>query len=257
MSGRWPKQDEEPPARLTGAFGSLEDTFREAGEQKEAARTAGERQPVTKRSTGRGIGRRWLGPVIGAITAFGVVGGGVAISTGVFTGHGGSVGAGPKPPKDTRHAPGDAYRGDAVAADPARPSVRWGIGVYPSQNGRDTCLLAGRVRGQALSAEQNGRFSSLSNDAPGQCDDVDERHAIFTTRSYFNATGDRTLLYGLVDRTVTSLRLGPPGALKDLDVANDGTFIVVAEGPFGLRDQQFEIATVSGIQRHTLQPTRR
>lgn len=254
MSRRWRERDEEPPARLTGAFGNLEDTFREAGKQKEAARAAGARQPAAGRSAGRGIGRRWLGPVIGAITAFGVVGGGVAISTGVFTGDGGSVGAGPQPPEETRHAPGDAYRGDAVAVDPMRPTLRWGIGVYPSQNGRDTCLLAGRVRGQGLSAEQNGRFSSLSNDAPGLCGDLDERHAIFTTRSYFNATGDRALLYGLVDRTVTSLRLGPPGALKDLDVANDGTFIVVAKGPLGFRGQQFEITSATGVERNTLQP---
>lgn len=257
MSRRWRKQNEGPPARLTGAFGNLEDTFREAGEQKEAARTAVERRPGTRRSTGRGRGRRWLGPAIGTIAAFSVLGGGVAISTGVFTGNGGSAGSGPTPPDEIRHAPGDAYRGNAVAEDPTRPAVHWGVGVYPSQNGRDTCLLAGRVRGQNLSAEQNGRFSSLSKDAPGLCDDIDERHVIFMTRSYFNATGDRALLYGLVDRTVTSLRLGSSGALKDLDVANDGTFIVVAEGPFGLRDQQFEIATADGIQRHTLQPTRR
>jgi hypothetical protein len=200
------------------------------------------------------MGRRWLGPVIGAIAAFGIVGGGVAISTGVFTGDGGSVGAGPKPPEETRHAPGDAYRGNAVTVDPTKPTVRWGIGVYPSQNGRDTCLLAGRVRGQGLSAEQSGRFSSLSNDAPGLCGDIDERHAIFTTRSYYSATGDRALLYGLVDRSVTSLRLGRSGALKQLDVANDGTFIVVAEGPYGLRGQQFEVTSAAGISRHALQP---
>jgi hypothetical protein len=256
MSGRSRRSDEEPSSRLTGAFGSLEDTFREAGEQMEAARTAGERQPRPKRSVRRGVGRRWLGPVIGAITAFGVVGAGVAISTGVFTGHGRSAGSGPKPPDDIRHAPGDAYRGNAVAADPADPTLRWGVGVYPSQNGRDTCLLAGRIRGQDLGAEQNGRFSSLSKDAPGLCDDIDERHAIFATRSYFNATGDRALLYGLVDRTVTSLRFGSPGALKGVDVANDGTFIVVVAGSHGFRGQQFEITTSTGVERHTLQPAR-
>ena len=111
--------------------------------------------------------------------------------------------------------------------------------------------------GKALGVEQDGRFTSLSKDAPGICDDLDVRHAIFNTRSYFSATGDRALLYGLVDRTVTSLRLGSPGALKDLDVANDGTFIVVADGSHGFRDQQFEIAAASGIQRYTLQPDRR
>lgn len=257
MSGRSRRSDEEPSSRLTGAFGSLEDTFREAGEQKEAARTAGQDRPGSKRSAGRGLGRRWLGPVVGAITAFGVVGAGVAISTGVFTGHGRSAGSGPKPPDDIRHAPGDAYRGNAVAADPTSPTLRWGVGVYPSQNGRDTCLLAGRVRAQGLGAEQDGRFSSLRRDAPGLCDDIDERHAIFATRSYFNATGDRALLYGLVDRTVTSLRLGFPGALKELDVATDGTFIVVAVGSHGLRDQQFEITSATGAERYTLQPARR
>ena len=256
MSGRSRRPDEEPPSRLTGAFASLEETFREAGERKEAALSTGERKPRSKRSLERGLGRRWLGPVVGAITAFGIVGAGVAISTDVFTADGGSGGSGPKPPSETLHAPGDAYRGNAVAVDPTRPALRWGIGVYPSRNGRDTCLLAGRVRGQGLGAEKDGRFSSLSKDASGICDDIDARHAIFATRSYFNATGDRALLYGLVDRTVTSLRLGLPTALKELDIASDGTFIVVAEGPYGFRDQQFEITSANGVERHTLQPAR-
>lgn len=257
MSGRSQRPDQEPPSRLTGAFGSLEDAFREAGEREEAARSTGVRQPRSKRSPKRVRGRHWLGPVVGAITAFGVAGAGVAISTGVFTGDGGSVGSGPKPPDDIRHAPGDAYRGNAVAVDPTSPAMRWGIGVYPSRNGHDTCLLAGRVRGQGLGAEKDGRFSSLSKDASGICDDIDARHAIFTTRSYFNATGDRALLYGLVDRTVTTLRLGVPGALKELDVATDGTFIVVAAGSHGLRGQQFEITSAAGVERYMLQPASR
>jgi hypothetical protein len=257
VSKRSPRPDDGSPARLTGAFGSLEETFREAGEQKEAARRAGERQPATRRDVGRSVGRQWLGPVIGAITAFGVVGAGVAISTDVFLADGGSTGSDPDPPAETRHAPGDAYRGNALAVDPAKPRVRWGVGVYPSQNGRDTCLLAGRVRGQALGVEQDGRFTTLSKDAPGSCANLDAAHAIFKTRSYFNATGDRALLFGLVDRTVTSLRLGSPGALKDLEVASDGTFIVVADGSHGLRGQQFEITSAAGVERHTLQPDRR
>lgn len=256
MSGHRQKPDEEPSSRLTGAFGSLEDAFREAGERTEAARSTGDRQSRSKRSPERGLGRRWLGPVLGAIAAFGVVGAGVAISTDVFTADGGSAGPGPKPPEETLHAPGDAYRGNAEAVDPTRPTVRWGIGVYPSRNGRDTCLLAGRIRGQALGAEQDGRFTSLSKDAPGLCGDVDLEHAVFTTRSYFNATGDRALLYGLVDRAVTSLRLGMPGALQKLEVATDGTFIAVADGSHGFRGQQFEITTTAGVKRYTLQPDR-
>ena len=254
MSRRSQMPDDDPPARLTGAFGSLEDTFREAGEREEAARVSEGRQPRSKRSREHGRGRRWLGPAVGAITAFCVVGAGAAIGTDVFLGDGGSTGSDAEPPAETRHAPGDAYRGNAVAIDPTRPALRWGVGVYPSNNGRDTCLLAGRVRGQALGVEQDGRFTSLSKDALGVCDDIDVGHIVFTTRSYFNATGDRALLYGLVDRTVTSLRLGLPGALKNLDVASDGTFIVVASGSHGLRGQQFEINAASGVRRYMLQP---
>jgi hypothetical protein len=254
VSGRSRRPDEEPPSRLSGAFGSLEDTFREAGEQKEAARNAAERETRTRRFPGRGHGRRWLGPVVGAITAFGVVGAGVAISTDVFTADGGSAGPDPKPPVDTRHAHGDAYRGDAIAVDPERPAVRWGVGVYPSREDRRTCVIAGRVRGDGLGVEQDGRFTGLSRDVPGFCDYIDNRHTIFTTRSYFKATGDRTLLYGYADRTVKSMRLGLPGALKELDIASDGTFIVVAEGSHALRDQQFVIVGTAGTERYTLQP---
>jgi hypothetical protein len=254
MSRRSRRPDEEHPVKLTGAFGSLEDTFREAGIRKETARDVGERQSGTLRSPGRGFRRRWLGPVLGAITGFGVVGAGVAISTDVFTADGGSAHLDPKPPSETRHAPGDAYRGDAVAVDPQRPAVRWGVGVYPGRHDRRTCVIAGRVRGEGLGVEQDGRFTGLSRDVPGYCDYVDGRHTIFTTRSYFKAAGDRTLLYGYADRTVRSMRLGLPGALKELDIASDGTFIVVAEGPYALRGQQLLIAGTAGNERYTLQP---
>jgi hypothetical protein len=254
MRRRSRKPDEEQPVRLTGAFGRLEDTFREAGAKKDQERELHEQRLGARQPVRAGLGRRALGPVVGTVAAFGVVGAGVAISTDFFAADGGSVGAGPKPPAETRHAPGDAYRGNAIAVDPSIPALRWGVGVYPSQNGRDTCLLAGRVRGQALGVEQDGRFTRLSKDAAGFCDDIDVRHVIFTTRSYLNATGDRTLLYGLADRTVTSLRFGPPGALKALDVASDGTFIVVASGTNALRDQQFEVIGTTGTERYTLQP---
>ena len=56
---------------------------------------------------------------------------------------------------------------------------------------------------------------------------------------------------------MTSIAPWLPGALKELDVASDGTFIVVAEGPNALRDQQFEITGTSGTERYTLQPERR
>ncbi|HEX5923490.1 MAG TPA: hypothetical protein VFY45_06635 [Baekduia sp.] len=254
MKRRSRKPEDERPIRLTGAFGRLEDTFREAGAKQDQERKLQEQRLGAKRSTREGLGRRALGPVVGTVAAFCVAGAGVAISTDIFSADHGSVSSGPKPPDETRHAPGDAYRGNALAADPLRPALHWGVGVYPSQNGRDTCLLAGRVRGKGLGVEQDGRFTSLNKDAPGLCDDIDARHAIFTTRTYFNATGGRTLLYGLVDRTVTSLRLGPPGALKELDVASDGTFIVVALGTNALRDQQFEITGATGAERYTLQP---
>lgn len=254
MKRRSRKPEDERPIRLTGAFGRLEDSFREAGAKQDQERKLQEQRLGAGRPDREGLGRRVLGPAVGMVAAFCVVGAGVAISTDFFAADDGSVGSGPKPPSETRHAPGDAYRGNAIAVDPTRPGLEWGVGVYPSQNGRDTCLLAGRVRGQALGVEQDGRFTRLSKDAPGSCGDVDTRHAIFSTRSYFNATGDRTLLYGLVDRTVTSLRLGPPGALKELEVASDGTFIVVVSGTNALRDQQFEITGASGTERYTLQP---
>jgi hypothetical protein len=241
--------------RLTGAFGSLEDAFRAAGATQEQEREVREKRLSPGRPAREGLGRRVLGPVAGTLAAFCVVGAGVAISTDILDG--GSAGPGPEPPSETRHAPGDAYRGNAVAVDPTRPALRWGVGVYPSGNGRDTCLLAGRVRDRALGVERDGRFASLNQDAPGICDDIDKRHAIFSTRSYFNPTGDRALLYGLVDRTVTSLRLGSPGALEELNIASDGTFIVVAAGSHGLRGQQLEITSATGVERYTLQPARR
>jgi hypothetical protein len=248
------KPDEEHPVQLTGAFARLEDTFREAGAKKEQERGLREHQAVVGRPIRERLGRRWLGPAIGAMAAFGVVGAGVAISTDIFTADDRSAGSGSRPPVETRHAPGDAYRGNAVAGDPKRSTVRWGVGVYPSRHDRRTCVVAGRVRGQGLGIEQAGRFKGLSRDFPGYCDFVDGRHTIFTTRSYFKATGDRTLLYGYADRTVESIRLGLPSALKELDIANDGTFIVVAEGPNALRGQQLVIVGTTGTERYTLQP---
>lgn len=254
MSRRSRKPDDQQPVRLTGAFGRLEDTFREAGAKMEQERKLSEQRIVAERSTRDGLGRRALGPVVGMVAGFCVVGAGVAISTDLFTADGGSAGSGPRAPSETRHAPGDAYRGEAMVVDPKRPAVRWGVGVYPSRHDRRTCVIAGRVRGPGLGVEQNGRFTGLSRDVPGFCDYVDSRHAIFTTRSYFKVSGNRTLLYGYADRTVKSMRLGLPGALKELDIASDGTFIIVAAGPHALRGQQLLVVGTAGTERYTLQP---
>jgi hypothetical protein len=250
---------DDPPVNLTGAFGDLERVFREAGEKKEEERqrSVSEQEFRGRRPSRRGFGRHLVGRVAATVFGFCLLGGGLAVGTGVFTSDDGTRGSGGGVPPETRHARGDAFRGLAVSADPTRHGQNWGVGVYPSANGHDTCVLAGTVRGAVLGMTHDGKFAGLDNTFVGQCDDVDRQHVVFTTRNYFSATGSRTLLYGYADRSVTALKVGPRNALKRLRVANDGTFLVVRTNPNALRGQLLEVDRGQLAASFTLQPERR
>jgi hypothetical protein len=218
---------EHPAAR------SLEVAFRRLGEERSPQRSS-RRPRVVRRAS------------VAAVGAVLVVAAG-ATGTKVFLADGGSVGSAGRYPADWRPAPANRHLAQATVRDPVDP-IPWGMRVYTGSRGA-TCLLVGRVAGARLGIVQDGRFAELASGAPGTCDDLGRRHAFFGLRDYGErtATGGRTVLYGIADRTISTVTLTTPSATpRPLAIAPDGTFIMVLKGPNTLRHAQLVLRGTHG-----------
>lgn len=203
---------------------ALEASFRTLGEERKRDR-ANARQPW------RHVSRRLPRAAFAALTGLMLVAV-AATGTKVFLGDGGEL------PADSagvqgRLAPAPAYRqlAQATARDPLdhRP---WGLRTFKSAGG-GTCLALGRVVGARLGVVHVGQFKELPTRKGGVCGPLATKHLVMSSRVYSDSAiaGGRTVLYGIVDRSITHLSLQPStGRGAAVSIAPDGTFVVVRTG---------------------------
>jgi hypothetical protein len=203
---------------------ALEDSFRTLGEERRRDQ-ANVRQPWD--SVSRGLPRAAVAALTGLLLIAVA-----ATGTKVFLGDGGEL------PSDSagvkgRLAPAPAYRqlAQATARDPIdhRP---WGLRTFKSAGG-GTCLALGRVVGTRLGVVRVGQFKELPTRKGGVCGPLATQHLVMSSRAYSDSAiaGGRTVLYGIVDRSITSLSLQPStGRGAAVPIAPDGTFVVVRTG---------------------------
>jgi hypothetical protein len=219
---------------------ALEESFRALGEER-----AQEQQQA--RRARRRMPRRASRVVIIALTALLLVAV-VATGTKVFLGDGGTVS--PDPKGLTGHlSPAPAYRQLALATAPD-PVQRqpWGLRLFKSANG-DTCLALGRVVSGRLGIVRDGRFQELPARTSGMCSPLEDRHIVMASRIFSDSAvaGGRGVLFGIVDRTVTRLRLrSARGTWSPLSVKADGTFLVVRKGRRPFRQTQLVVDGSTG-----------
>lgn len=199
---------------------ALEDSFRTLGEQRARARRPPRR---ASRSAPRVVAIALTSLLVAAVAATG---------TKVFLGDGGVLDSNAND-LDGRVAPAPAYRqlAQASARDPLDHRA-WGIRTFKSAGG-EICLALGRIVGKRLGAVRVGQFKELPVRASGVCGPLERQHMVMTSRVYFDSAidGGRTVLYGIVDRSITKLGLASAsGRDSAVPIAPDGTFIVVRTG---------------------------
>lgn len=178
-----------------------------------------------------------------------------AVATRDHTGDGGTLHADPTPSRET---PAGRELALAVAPDPIDPASHgfpWGLRLR--HVGTQTCAVAGRLAPDGrIGLVQSGQFIAYGEDVNGSiCADVDEHHALVVVRGYGSPSGiERTLLFGSVDRTVTSLHLERPAGRRDVPIANDGSFIVAYPGPQALHDATLVVTSGTATARRPLGP---
>jgi hypothetical protein len=224
---------------------------RSTHELYEQFRHAGARKAKLDRAVRR---RRWIqhvpGPVLGAVLAFLVVGSGIAVGTKVFAGDDGSTLHGDKgAPGSVRAAPADRRLARAWVQDPSAGGVRWGMLIYQNTHG-DTCVAAGRLVGRHVGRVSGGRFAAYAASPAGaQCPAPTHDPLLLMQRHYRLGDQARTLIYGVADRTVTTLRL--LGATGPVPIAPDGSFLIVGIGDHAFLNRRLRItrgATTSDIR---------
>jgi hypothetical protein len=179
-----------------------------------------------------------------------------ATGTKVFLGDGGTLGS-DADGLGGRLTPAPSYRqlAQAVAADPVDHRA-WGLRTFKSAGG-ETCLALGRIVGNRLGVVRVGQFRALPARTSGVCGPLSRQHLVMSSRHYFDAAiaGGRTVLYGIVDRTVTRLVLQrPAGASTPLAIAADGTFIVVRTGTAAFARDRLVAEGSAGRQVRSFDP---
>ncbi len=225
---------EIPPEHT--ALKALEETFRAAGEEKERLRRL-ERRRTRRRA------------MLATVAAIAAASGSVAIATNVFDSNDSPVQAGDAATGELSRVPADRRPALATVADPV-DRHRWGVRIYQGRTG-ETCAVAGRVLRGRLGAIQNGRFRELPAGAPGQCTDLAAEHALVTVRNYgagATAGAARTVVYGIVDRTVSAVRIGRKAPGRQIPVAADGTFVYAMQGAGVLTGQQAFVTGADGVR---------
>lgn len=145
--------------------------------------------------------------------------------------------------------PAPSYRqlAAASAADPVADQP-WGLRLFKNANG-DTCLTLGRVVGSRLGVVRQGQFKELPARATGMCAALEDRHVVMAVRDFTDSVvaGGRGVLYGIVDRTVTNLKLrAADGSWTPVPVKADGTFVVVRRGWKAFRKTQLVVESSTG-----------
>jgi hypothetical protein len=140
----------------------------------------------------------------------------------------------PRPlPPDRRRAVEDARLSPVQVPDPAG-GLPWGARTYTSVRG-GACVVVGRVRQGRVGVLVGRRFSPLPRAAQGACAPDADDHIAFSVRLYPGPDAGRSVVYGVVDRAVTSMSLRRLGRFSPVEIAPDGVFLVVRAGTTALR----------------------
>jgi hypothetical protein len=149
-------------------------------------------------------------------------------------------------------APGDARLSPVRVPDPVE-GPPWGARTYTSRLGLP-CIYVGRVQAGRLGLVRDGRFAPYTGRVGGQCATEPDQHLTFSVRRSSEPDGGRSLVYGLVDRTVTSVALLRGVRRETLPIAPDGVFLHVSAGAEALRGAQLETVVAGRVRRTALLP---
>jgi hypothetical protein len=228
---------------------------RSSHELYEQFRIAGERKARIERQVRRRTWVRYVpGPVVGALLAFLVVGSGIAVGTKVFTSDDAPIKHDSGVSTDAQRVPGDRRVADAVAVDPAARGARWGMRISINNKGA-TCAAAGRRFDDRVGRVIAGTFREYPDDVVNGCADLSTAHVIVALRGDAVDTAHRTLLFGVVDRTVTGLAVVRANQDEPVAIAPDGTYLVVRPSDRAFADTQLRITRGPTTKTITLQPS--
>lgn len=198
----------------------VRDEHRAADELAEHFRRLGRERARGRRRRGRTAGLATVAAVLSASA--------VAGATGLFGGTGPEVETTPDLGPGLSRVPADERVAQATVVDPSG-GLPWGVRVYTSRRA-ETCVVTGRVRDGRLGRLSDSRFRPLPAEQPGFCADLAEQGLVATVRVYGADYGERSVLYGIVDRSVVGVALRGPEGTSSVTVASDGTFIAVRKG---------------------------
>jgi hypothetical protein len=217
-----------------------------------AARDFGEqlrKLGVERARAQRRVRRRRLG--MGAAVVALLAGGAPVVATKVSIIDKGTIDGEPRPQEHFKREAGDRRLAQASSADPVERQP-WGMRLYTSTQG-ETCVVVGRVVGERLGRLDGASFEELPANAEGVCADFGKVHILATYRGY-SASGGRTIVYGVADRTISGLVLVRAGRATSIPIARDGSFVLAMRGGNAAAGAELRIEGAGGTVRQPLGP---
>lgn len=157
----------------------------------------------------------------------------------------------PLPPSAERE-PADVRLAVVRVPDPAG-GLPWGVRLYTSRLGTP-CVFPGQLRGERLGAVRRGRFVPYPDRVGGACASRPGQHLVVAMRRTAEPDVGRAILYGVADRTVSSIALESAGGSRRVPIAPDGVFLHVARGAGAFRGVTL-VTRIGGRERRS--PLRR
>lgn len=156
--------------------------------------------------------------------------------------------AAPPPPGGRDELPAGDVRAGTPVADPQR-GPPWAVRVYdPLTSSR--CIAVGRVSGAAFGpVDAAGEIRDTGAVASGACADPAEQPNQVAVARYAGGAGagPRSVAFGIVDATVTSVEVLAPGVEGPVAVGAERTFIVVGDGLWPQGDTTVTLTSKDGI----------
>lgn len=116
-------------------------------------------------------------------------------------------------------------RSEARSADPAGGPL-WAVRTYEGLTGQ-SCLTLSRTDGKAFGPIVDGRIRDLPVDGSGSCGDLDGDRVQLLLATFAPTPKPRSVIFGRVQDAASAVEVVVAGRATDVDVAADGSFLLV------------------------------
>lgn len=170
---------------------------------------------------------------------------GIATASVVTTGT-----AAQQPPTGRDELPSGSVQTGAPVADP-HGGPPWAVRIFDGDSSQ-RCIVAGRTDGEAFGpVDAEGRIHDTGAVASGSCTDPADGPVQVAVERFGDSAGGgpRSVVFGIVDATVTRVEVSAPGVQRGVALDAARTFLVLGDGLWQAGETSVTVTLSDGTTR--------